>query len=131
VGRRIRTQRRGAFTLIEVLVTIVLVTLAVVGVFGGIRSLTKADIKAREADILQRLAAQKLAEMGTISDPNTAEPDGDFSDEGYPDVTWTMEVEPSGTLNVSQIVLTATRGEETQSLTALVFVRPVTGTTGQ
>lgn len=122
-------QRRG-FTLIEVLVTIVLVTLAVVGVLGGIRSLTVADVRAREADLLQRLASQKLNEMGSVTDPMTAETSGDFTDEGYGDVTWEMTVEPSGTTDLEIVKVTATRGDKSQELTALIYVRPTTGAAG-
>ena len=120
-----------AFTLVEMLVTILLVGLALAGVFGGIRSLTVAEVRAREADLLQRLCAQKLSEMGTVTDPRTAETSGDFSDEGYANVTWTVEVEPSGSLNVDQVIVTATRNDETQTLTGLVFVRPLAGSAGQ
>ena len=122
---------RAAFTLVEMLVTILLVGIALAGVFGGIGSLTKAEVKAREAYTLQRLCAQKLSEMGTDTDPRTAETSGDFAEEGYPDALWSLEVEPSGSLNVDQVLVTVTRGDESQALTGLVFVRPLAGSAGQ
>jgi hypothetical protein len=107
------------------LVTIVVVAVAVVAVFRAIASLTETDIKAREADLLQRLACQKMGEMGVVTDPRTAENSGDFADQGYDTISWTVEVEPSGTLNVEQVTVTAERGEASQRITGLVFQRPL------
>jgi len=130
-----RTRRRSAyrpiqgFTLIEALVAVVLVAIGVVGVMSGIRSINQADSKARVADLLQRLAAQKLSTIGVMQDPSTDDQKGDFQDQGYPNITWTMDVQPSGADNVDQITITATRGEAVQTIMGLVFVRPQTSTT--
>lgn len=121
--------RPQAFTLVEMLVTVVLVSIAIVSVLGGIRAISSADLRAREADLLQRLALHKLNEMGPVTDPQTAENKGDFTDQGYPDVTWTVDVLPSGTENLDELTVTATRGEASQVLTGYLFVRPVTGST--
>jgi prepilin-type N-terminal cleavage/methylation domain-containing protein len=123
----VKRRRRAAFTLIEVLVTIVLVLVAVVGSLQAIRAIGQAEVKAREAELLQRLAADKWNEMGAVTDPQTAETNGDFTDQGYPDVEWELTVEPSGTTNVDQLTITATRGQSSQTLTGLLFVRPTTG----
>lgn len=128
-----RLPRRAAFTLIEVLVTVLLVSVALVAVMGGIRALGAADAKARDAELLQRLAARKMEELGAVEDPRTAEDSGDFEAAGHPEVEWTMTLEPSGAENVDQVTVTATkRGASTaggaeQSLTGLLFIRPVTG----
>jgi|GEM_PF-1494556 type II secretory pathway pseudopilin PulG len=122
------------FTLVEVLVTIVLVVVAVVGVFGGIRALTAADIKARDADLLQRLALEKFREFSSVTDPQTAEDTGDFTEQGYPNVNWSVEIEPSGAENIDQLTVTTTRsdGTNSQSLSGLVYTPPPTteATTG-
>jgi hypothetical protein len=114
------------------LVTIVLVAVAVVAVFRGIATLTETDIRAREADLLQRLACRKIAEMGVVTDLRTADRSGDFADQGYEAISWTVDVEPSGTLNVEQVTITAERGDASQRITGLVFQRPLTsaGSTG-
>lgn len=119
-------RRRAGFSLVEMLVTIVLVGLAMAGVFGGIRSLMAAEAKARDANLLQRLAADKLNEMGPVTDPRTADTSGDFTDSGYSDITWTMELETTSTLNVQQVTVTATRGNTSQTISSLVFLRPQT-----
>lgn len=118
--------RRG-FTLIELLVTIMLVAVALVGVMGGLRALGQAELKARKADLLQRLAAQKMEEIGVVIDPRSGENGGDFSEQGYPDITWTMDVQPGTEADVDEVTVTATQGADSQSLTGLVFIRPVTG----
>lgn len=126
-SNRFRPRQPRGFTLVEVLVAVVLVAVALTGVMGGIRALGAADAKARDADLLQRLAAQKLSEMGAVTDPRTTEDSGDFAEQGYPDIEWTMTIEPSGAENVDKIAVTASRGNEEQTLTALVYIRPVTG----
>ena len=67
--------KRG-FTMVEVLVTVVLVSVALVGVFGGLRSLQAADARAQTADLLQRLASEKVADLKLLSDPATGATSG-------------------------------------------------------
>ncbi len=122
-GRR-RAGRAG-FTLVEMLVTIVLVSLALVGIFGGMGAASRTEAKARDADLLQRLALQKMNEVGVVLDPRTSETSGDFADQGHPDVEWTIETESTQTLNVEQVTVTARRGDAAQALTGLVYLRPL------
>jgi prepilin-type N-terminal cleavage/methylation domain-containing protein len=124
---------RNAFTLVEVLVTVALVSVALVGVMGGIASLTKADIRAQDAVLLQQLANQKLHEIAQTTDPRTAETTGDFTEQGYPSITWEQTLEPSSTENVDVLSVTTTKNnktnngnEQTQTLAELVYVPPVT-----
>lgn len=112
----------AGFTLVEMLVTVVLVGLGLAAVFGGIGALSTAEARAREADLLQRLAASRWEEIGAVEDPATAADRGDFADEGYPDITWTRTVENSGIDNVDQVTVTAIRGEREQALVGLVYV---------
>lgn len=121
--------KRG-FTMVEVLVTVVLVSVALVGVFGGLRSLQAADARAQTADLLQRLASEKVADLKLLSDPSTGPGAGDFADRGYPDVTWSASVEATGTTDVDKVTITATRGRASQSLATLFFVRPSSGSPG-
>jgi prepilin-type N-terminal cleavage/methylation domain-containing protein len=121
--------KRG-FTLVEVLVTVVLVSVAVVGVLGGIRSIQAAGARARGADLMQRLVAEKVGDIRLLSDPSMGGNAGDFSDRGHADISWTASVEATGAANVDKVRVTATRGGDSQSLTTLVFVRPLSGTTG-
>ena len=64
--RTVRNVSRG-FTLVEVLVTVVLVSVAIVGVLGGIRTIQDTNAKARTAELLQRLATEKISGLETTS----------------------------------------------------------------
>jgi len=113
----------------EVLVTIVLVSIAVVGVLGGIRAIKTTDAKAQTADLLQRLASEKIADLKQLQDPSTGGTTGDFTDRGYPEISWSLQEDQSSVTNLTQITVTVTRGASTQALTTLLYVRPQTGTT--
>ncbi|MBC7807666.1 MAG: prepilin-type N-terminal cleavage/methylation domain-containing protein [Akkermansiaceae bacterium] len=120
------TAKRSAFTLIEVLVVVVLVSLSLVAVMNALRTMGATDARVQDAELLQRLAALKMAEIGTVSDPRTMDGSGDFAEQGYPGIEWQMATEPSGAENVDQVTITAERGDAEQSLVGLVFIRPVT-----
>ena len=120
-GKRSGPGRVG-FTLIEVLVAAMLTAIAVAGVLGGIRALTKAQSQAQTADTLQRLAAEKMDDLQLLSDPTSSGVGGDFSDRGYQDVTWQVDEETTGTLDLDQVTVTVTRGQDSQKLTTLMNV---------
>lgn len=123
-----RAVARG-FTLVEVLVTIVLVSVAIVAVLGGIRSVKAADFKAQSADLLQRLASEKMNDLTNLQDPNTGGTEGDFTDRGYPDITWALQEDMTSVTNLDQVAVTVTRGSDSETLTTLMFIRPLTTTT--
>lgn len=114
------------FTLIEVMVTTMLIAIAVTAVMGGIRSLQVADQHARNMDLLQRLASEKLEDVASASDPATYGTSGDYQDRGYPDATWTVDLEASSAANVSQVTVTARRGKDSEELTQYIYIQPVT-----
>lgn len=116
--------------MIEVLVTVVLVSIAFVGVFRGIRALQAIDARTRNADTLQRLASEKINDLTLLPDPAAGATAGDFSDRGQPGVSWSAQVEATDAAGVEKITVTATRGRASQALSTLVFVRAPDGTTG-
>ena len=77
---------------------------------------------------LQRLAAEKINDLKLLQDPGTGGTQGDFSDRGYPDVTWSLQETASSITNLTQITVTATRGADSQALTTLLYVPPQSGT---
>lgn len=121
--------RRG-FTLIEVLVTTTLVGVAIAGALVALGRFSRADAYAADAELLQRLASQKLAALQVEGDIRTGESSGDFTDEGYPEAQWTLEMQTTDDSNVEEAVLTATKGDSEQVLSELIFFRPTTTTTG-
>lgn len=109
---------------------IVLLAIGVVGVFGGIAALTRAQVKAERADLLQRLAVQKLDEMVAVTDPRTSDTEGDFTDQGHPEVTWSLGLEPSGAENVDRATITAAVDQDEQTVVGLLYIPPITGGAG-
>jgi type II secretory pathway pseudopilin PulG len=105
-----------------------LVAIALVGAMGGIRAISRAESRARDAELLQRLAQEKIEDLKLLSDPSQAGAQGDFSDRGYPDVTWDANVMNTSITNVDQVTITAKRGDEAQSLTTQIYVPPVSTT---
>ncbi|HEX5322390.1 MAG TPA: prepilin-type N-terminal cleavage/methylation domain-containing protein [Capsulimonadaceae bacterium] len=126
--RKIKRRSRCGFTLIEVLVTSVLVTVAVVATMGGIRTIMATQSKAQTADLLQRLASEKLDDSRYLSSPDANGTSGDFTDRGYPDITWNMQVQAAGVTNLDQVTVTATRGSDSEELTTMMYAAPATTT---
>ena len=124
-------RRNPGFTLVEILVTTLFVAIAITGVMGGMSSLSKADMRAHKAELLQRLAAQKLKEIQTVTPVTTASTSGDFQELGYPDALWSLGVVSSGVTNVYSATVTASQSGESQSLTVLVYVPPTSGVATQ
>ena len=121
--------RRAGFTLIEVLVTTALVGIALVGVLTALGRLSQVDSYTRNAELLQRLAAQKLSALRVEGDLRTAATKGDFSAEGYPDADWSLALQATDDENVEEATITATRGQAEQALSERIFFRPATTTT--
>jgi prepilin-type N-terminal cleavage/methylation domain-containing protein len=126
-----RKAARG-FTIIEVLMATVLVSIAVAATFGAISRITAADAKAQTADLLQRLASEKLNDLTILTSPSANGTAGDFTDRGYPDISWSINDQSTSVDNVDEVTVTATQGRDSQALTTLVFISPqaATGTTG-
>ena len=124
-----RSAARRAFTLVEVLVTTALVAVAVTAGMGALRTLTATEAKARDADLLQSLASEKLNDVRFLADPTSNGTSGDFTDRGYSDISWTLEDQSSSVSNVDQLTVTTKRGEQTQELTTLVYIPSSTSST--
>jgi prepilin-type N-terminal cleavage/methylation domain-containing protein len=122
-------KRAGGFTLVEVMVASLLIAIAVTGVMGGIGAITRADSRAKDASLLQRLAGEKINDLLLLADPTEVGSQGDFGDRGYPDVTWSANITSTSITNLDQVTITASRGNESQSLTTQVYVPPTSVTT--
>lgn len=120
---------QSGFTIIEVLVTTVLVSVAVVASLGGIRALSAADSAGKQALLLQRLAAEKIDDLRILPDPSQAGSTGDFMDRGYTDITWTADVEPTSVSNVDNVTVTVTQGKASQEISTLIYIPTSTSTT--
>jgi prepilin-type N-terminal cleavage/methylation domain-containing protein len=125
--RTIRRNRvcRG-FTLVEVLVTLVLVTIGIIGSLNAIQAVEMTEDKAKTVDLLQQLAVEKINDLTTVTDPSTYGSSGDFSDRGYPNATWNLDVEPTSVANLDEVTVSAKLGQESQAVTTEIFVQTTT-----
>lgn len=121
---------RSGFTVVEVMVASLLMVTAVVVVLGGIRAIQRANVHAANMSLLQRLASEKLEDAVASGDVTTYGTQGDFSDRGYSDATWSLDIENSSATNIDEMTVTATRGKDTQTLSEYVYIQPATTTTG-
>lgn len=127
--------RRG-FTLIEALAAVLILSVGIAGVYGGLASLTRGEARLREQDLVQRLADQKYQELLATSQDLAIPTNGDFSDENYPDITWELESETTGITDLQAITVTVEiRDGDSRSpvgeASGLIYIPPVTteGTT--
>ena len=120
---------KRAFTLIEVLVTTALVGVGLAGTLTALGQLSRGDAYAQNAELLQRLAVQKLAALQVEGDLRTAETSGDFSAEGYPEAEWSLELQTTDDENIEEATLIAVRGSSEQAISERIFFRPETTTT--
>ena len=112
---RSRRRRRGsAFTLIEVLATLVLIGIVVpFAVRGSTLALNTASSAKHQAEAAT-LGEAKLAELVSQGDWNTGSTQGDFGQE-WPEYKWRLESYTRADVDVTEIVLTVTwteRGRE-------------------
>jgi prepilin-type N-terminal cleavage/methylation domain-containing protein len=120
----VNAKRRAqvGFTLVEVLVSIILLSVGVVASMKAMESVDRAEARVSSTDLLERLAAEKVKEVGMTSDPTTYSPSGDFTDQGYSDVAYTVQVEQTSISFVDQVVVTASKGSTTQEMTSLIYL---------
>lgn len=124
-------RRRLGFTVVEVLAAAVLLGVGVVAALGAIGTITRAEMRMEEKEVLQSLASDKLHEVLATFDFATPSLGGDLEDRGRPDVRWEVEVAPSGIENLDRVRIVVTPPGRTDeagvSLETLVFRPPVTG----
>jgi hypothetical protein len=117
--------------LVEVIASTLVLSVGIVAGLGALSSMSRLEVRMREAETMNRLAAQKLDEILAIGNVTTAATDGNFEDYGQPNYEWTLEVVPSGTENLDAIRVTvkpttnADTAPEAQ-MSSLVFTSPNT-----
>jgi len=125
-----RVTNRSGFTLIEVLVAIVLLGVGVAGVHIGLSAVARNTARLEESARANRLGARKLDELIANGEAATGNASGDFSEEGAPNISWSLSSEPTGVENLNAIVLTVQTPQDTQDsakqLRTLLYLPPVT-----
>ncbi|MBS1724086.1 MAG: prepilin-type N-terminal cleavage/methylation domain-containing protein [Armatimonadetes bacterium] len=116
------------FTMVEVLVACVLMSIGVVAVMrsAGQISATQAVLRQRETG--QHLANGKLQEIVALGNIEQADTEGDFKDNGYSNFKWTAQVTPSGIENLDLVRVTVTKDgtdqNESSVAESLAYVAP-------
>ena len=127
-GYRTMLSRR-AFTLVEAMVAVILCGVGVVAAMQALASLQKTNINAVHAERLLRLATNKIEEIGVTSPVTETPTDGNFADDGAPDASYTVDVQP-GTVDGTYVVtINATDQVTQQSLSTVVFDSTSTSST--
>ena len=121
---------RRAFTLVEAMVAVILCGVGVVAAMQALASLQKTNINAVHSERLLRLAANKIEEIGVTSPVTETPTDGDFTDDGAPDASYNIDVQPGTVEGTYVVTITATDTVSQQSLSTIVFDSSSTSTTG-
>ena len=121
---------RRAFTLVEAMVAVILCGVGVVAAMQALASLQKTNINAVHSERLLRLAANKIEEIGVTSPVTETPTDGDFTDDGAPDASYNIDVQPGTVEGTFVVTITATDAVSQQSLSTIVFDSSSTSTTG-
>ena len=130
--RRATHARRGGFTLIEVLATLVLLGIVMPVAMRGVSLALAASSIARRTAEASSLAEMKLNELVADGTWQTGGTGGDFADQNQPDYRWTCE-NASRDYGTHEVILHVTwtqRGQErSMSLATLVYPDAYLGST--
>ncbi|RYG16313.1 type II secretion system protein [bacterium] len=123
--------KRG-FTLIEALVSAVLLAFGVTAVMLALGGQMRTEANVRRREVLLGLVRAKMDELAATTSTNTST-DGDFGDQGFAGVTWGSSYEDTGIENVQALTVTVTDSADAQTElreSTLIYTPPVTTTTG-
>ena len=122
-SRAIGGARYRGFTLIEVLVSMILVAVVLTVSMEGISIATRVTADARRRDTAVTLAAGKLDEIVATTAWQTGQMAGDFGPE-LKEYRWAAQVLPwgNGTMNELAVLVywSSRRGEESAAVTTLI-----------
>ncbi len=124
--------RRG-FTLVEVLASVVILAVGIVGVLQGLSVMTRAKARFAETEVMTRLAHEKVEELAATSTDITSNDSGDFTDRGDQKFGWSSSATVSSAANLYTLVVTITKHADpnkTVVVSTLVYVPAPTTTAG-
>lgn len=123
VQRAVTAKRRRAFTLIEALVTMVIVAVVLTVTMEGISLATRVTSAARRRDSAATLAAGKLDELVITNAWQTGRMSGDFGAD-WPEYRWAATIGPweNGTMNELKVSVSWNdrSGDQSVSITTLI-----------
>ncbi len=116
-----RRSRTGGFSLIEAVVSVVILGVGIASVTGALGSIAKTESSMKQREAMTRLAQHKFDELVATSTSlsSASTQTGDFTDENNNDYLWSAEVEDTGVTNLEALTVTVTLSKDSSS-TAVV-----------
>ncbi len=105
-----RADRRGGFTLLEVMIALAILSAALLTVSEIAGGALRNDVRARQLDVATLLARGKMAALESEYERKgfrdfDEKDDGSFDDQGHPEVRWSVEVlKPQADLTPERIL---------------------------
>lgn len=116
--------KRRAFTLIEVLIAVFMLSVAITAMIGALTGLTRAERGVAEKEFINRIAKEKLDEI-VATQAWVSESGGSFDDERLSDYTWSIEEVNVGIENLTGIRLTISNVDKGDfSVSTIVYTAP-------
>lgn len=103
-----RSAGNRGFTLIEVLASVVMLAVGIVGSMQAIGAMSAGDGRARELERMQRLAVDKYRELLVTDDSARTSSNGDFTDRNDQVHLWAVTYDDSGIDNLDLMTVTVT-----------------------
>ncbi|HWA83951.1 MAG TPA: prepilin-type N-terminal cleavage/methylation domain-containing protein [Fimbriimonadaceae bacterium] len=121
------------YTLIEAMVSTVLVTVGLIAMIGAFSNLTRNQNIVVQGERMQRLAIDKYQELVATEALQTQALNGDFSDRGEDNYLWEASVGETGTQNLTALTVTVTLRDSTDDkekavVNGVVYQQPQTTT---
>lgn len=127
-----RVSNKG-FTIVEVVVSVLLISIALVGLLQGMASITGAERLSGSREQMQTLALQKFQELRateTLSSGGSFS--GDFSAQNIDNMNWKADVTTTGTTDMYLLKVTVNPQDNPDGgriVSGIVYIPANSGTT--
>jgi type II secretory pathway pseudopilin PulG len=123
--------RSKGFTLVETLVSFVILTVGIASIIGAFGQMDRARGRAIETERMQRLAFDKYDELVGTGDYTLPALSGDFKDRSEDRYTWRAELLQTGTSDLESLTVyveAVANSDKLEQITGLIYTPPTTGT---
>lgn len=128
-----QNRRLSGYSLIEAMVSVIVVAIAVVGAITALSAMTRSEDRALTTEKMQRLASEKYDEIISTEDYINTSLSGNFDDRNESGYSWQVDVATTDETNLDSITVTVTKDSGSQAqpvkVVGLVYV-PESTTSG-